>query len=90
MVRLAEFLACRGDYAGAEPLYREAVEILGRRDGEDGFELTEALAGLGVVLYRAGDPTRRRRRARRLAILTEHLGRRRPDRAFSLWDLGGR
>ena len=88
-VRLAEFLACRGDYAGAEPLYREAVEILGRRDGEDGFDLAEALAGLGMVLYRSGRPDETEEFARRrLAILTEHLGRRHPDRAFGLWDLG--
>ena len=52
---VADALAGSGDYAGAEPLYREAIAIARKGFGEQHTETARFVAGLGSIYVRAGD-----------------------------------
>src|SRR5215470_2780458 len=72
---LAVLLSAKGDYAGAERLYRRALAIREKVLGPEHPDTAESLNGLAAVLYSKGDYTGAEALYRRaLAIQEKALG----------------
>ena len=82
---LANLKVQRGDYAGAEPLYREAVAIKEHLFGPDAIELSVDLSNLGQALTAQEKYDEAREVLdRALAIKERVLGPEHPEVAYSL------
>jgi CHAT domain-containing protein len=79
-----------GDYARAEPLYRQALEITKKALGESHPEYAKGLNNLAELYHSMGDYTRAEPLYRQaLEITKKALGESHPDYALSLNNLAG-
>lgn len=84
MQMLAGILRDRGDLAGAEQYYRQALDSNRRLRGEEHRNVATILTQLGAVLTRRGDDAEAERCHREaLAMRTKFLGEGHPDVATS-------
>jgi tetratricopeptide (TPR) repeat protein len=89
MNNLAALRRDRGDYAGAEPIYREVLALRKELYPEQHVQQAYTLYGLGLVLVETGNPVEGEARLRQaLVILTRELPDAHPLQALTRVGIG--